>query len=143
LLERCCAVHASGEQVYKHFLFLLTDCSIPRNKLVAHNVLLQVYSNHLYHITTDSTRPSCICITLSSFYCVAGNRLHGSSFSDTWFNSLDWNIICLPYIWNIYIVSVVSFSVCLQKLAYCLWWSMFEAWNLACTLLSYWNCNTH
>jgi len=55
LLEHCCAVcfgMLQVTQVYKHFVFLLTDCSIPRNKLVAHNVLLQVYCSHLYHITT-------------------------------------------------------------------------------------------
>jgi len=45
LLEHWCAVHLR---------MLLTDCSIPRNKLVAHNVLLQVYCNHLYHITTKA-----------------------------------------------------------------------------------------
>jgi len=48
--------YASGEEMYEHFVFLLTDCSIPRNKLVAHNVLLQVYCNHLYHITTKTAQ---------------------------------------------------------------------------------------
>ena len=61
---------ASGEQVYKHFVFLLTNCSIPRNKLVAHNVLLQVYCNRLHRIITKTahSRPvsvsHCPCSTV-------------------------------------------------------------------------------
>jgi hypothetical protein len=146
LLEHCCAVHFGMLQVNRcmNTLCFSLLTSIPRNKLVAHNVLLQVYCNHLYNITTKTAHSHPVSVShcpCSTVLQAIGCMNHLLVIHD----AAHWNIICLPYIWNIYIVSVVNSSVSLQKLmlARCLWWSMFAAWNLAWTLLSCWNCNTH
>lgn len=133
---------ASGEQVYKHFVFLLTDFSIPRNKLVAHDVLLQVYSNHLYHITTKTANSHPVSVS----HCPCSTVLQKISCMDhlvVIHDATQWtgtSFVCnTSETFILFLLSVLLSVYKKLMLAHC----MLAAWNLACTLLSYCNCNTH